>query len=91
MGCHDALFIMQDGEIRKAFERSLKKQGFSFMLNTKVWPLLLQPFATPLGFMIFLPKPSQVTYVTPWVCNLTMALLVQGQGTLVLLLQKPKV
>ncbi len=27
---------MQDGEVRKAFERSLKKQGFKFKLNTKV-------------------------------------------------------
>lgn len=26
----------QDGEVRKAFERSLKKQGFKFKLNTKV-------------------------------------------------------
>ena len=26
----------QDGEVRKQFERSLKKQGFSFKLNTKV-------------------------------------------------------
>ena len=28
--------LLQDGEIRKQFERSLKKQGFNFMLNTKV-------------------------------------------------------
>jgi len=28
--------MLQDGEIRKQFERSLKKQGFSFKLNTKV-------------------------------------------------------
>ena len=28
---------MQDGEVRKQFERSLKKQGFAFKLNTKVW------------------------------------------------------
>ena len=38
---------MQDGEIRKAFERSLKKQGFNFMLNTKVRPLLCSPSARP--------------------------------------------
>ena len=30
---------MQDGEVRKQFERSLKKQGFNFKLNTKVEPL----------------------------------------------------
>ncbi len=29
---------MQDGEVRKQFERSLKKQGFAFKLNTKVGP-----------------------------------------------------
>lgn len=27
---------MQDGEVRKAFQRSLTKQGFKFKLNTKV-------------------------------------------------------
>ena len=27
---------VQDGEVRKQFERSLKKQGFDFKLNTKV-------------------------------------------------------
>ncbi len=31
--------IVQDGEVRKQFERSLKKQGFNFKLNTKVEPL----------------------------------------------------
>ena len=28
--------VMQDGEVRRQFERSLKKQGFDFKLNTKV-------------------------------------------------------
>ena len=28
--------VMQDGEVRKAFQRSLTKQGFKFKLNTKV-------------------------------------------------------
>ena len=27
---------LQDGEVRKAFQRSLTKQGFKFKLNTKV-------------------------------------------------------
>ncbi|EIE20004.1 dihydrolipoamide dehydrogenase of glycine decarboxylase from pisum Sativum [Coccomyxa subellipsoidea C-169] len=31
-----AIVPTMDGEIRKAFERSLKKQGFKFKLNTKV-------------------------------------------------------
>ena len=30
------VMTMQDGEVRKQFERSLKKQGFNFKLNTKV-------------------------------------------------------
>lgn len=30
------LLGMQDGEVRKAFQRSLTKQGFKFKLNTKV-------------------------------------------------------
>ena len=29
-------FEMQDGELRKAFQRSLTKQGFKFKLGTKV-------------------------------------------------------
>ena len=28
--------FVQDGEVRKAFQRSLTKQGFKFKLNTKV-------------------------------------------------------
>lgn len=28
--------LCQDGEVRKAFQRSLTKQGFKFKLNTKV-------------------------------------------------------
>ncbi|KAK9902764.1 hypothetical protein WJX75_005307 [Coccomyxa subellipsoidea] len=31
-----AIVPTMDGEVRKAFERSLKKQGFNFKLNTKV-------------------------------------------------------
>ena len=38
---------VQDGEVRKQFERSLKKQGFTFKLNTKVEPL--QAFMTGLS------------------------------------------
>lgn len=34
---HQTITVMlQDSEVRKAFQRSLTKQGFKFMLNTKV-------------------------------------------------------
>jgi hypothetical protein len=48
------MVIMQDGEVRKAFERSLKKQGFNFKLNTKVriYAISVQPFEETIDHVV---------------------------------------